>query len=188
MFQRAASRAPGSPGMRPRRRPSASSAPRSRCLRYSEINDEYSPSRRSSAPLPALSSRSYSASTPQLVRRGVPPRPPRPRRDLRIWYIAHATSVDNPNGSGVNLHHMVSLPRPQDSGITSEILPHAILTERGQRACAGRLTGTSPDDNVCERFHSTAAHHRQRRRAPCRSTDAVRRNRARRGRRPLLRA
>ena len=36
-------------------------APRSRCLRHSEISDVYKPSRRNSAPLPSLSSRSYSA-------------------------------------------------------------------------------------------------------------------------------
>lgn len=48
---------------RPRRwaSPSAASAPRSRCLRHSEISEVYSPSRRSSAPVPALLSRSYSA-------------------------------------------------------------------------------------------------------------------------------
>jgi hypothetical protein len=58
---RAFSRSTGSTGGLPEGVPSAWSAPRSRCLRHSEISEVYRPSRRSSAPLPALSSRSYSA-------------------------------------------------------------------------------------------------------------------------------
>src|SRR5579859_391051 len=46
---------------RPAGAANAWSAPSSRCLRHSEIIDEYSPSRRSSAPLAPLSQRSYSA-------------------------------------------------------------------------------------------------------------------------------
>src|SRR5579884_502866 len=49
----------GAAGGRPRGGESASSAPLSRCLRHSEINELYSPSRRSSAPLPCLFSDSY---------------------------------------------------------------------------------------------------------------------------------
>lgn len=37
------------------------SAPRSRCLRHKVMSDEYSPSRRNSAPLSAFASVSYSA-------------------------------------------------------------------------------------------------------------------------------
>src|SRR5206468_2391426 len=60
---RASFRSRGSAGGRPRRWPSPSPAraPLSRCLRHSEISEVYRPSRRSSAPLPALSSCSYSA-------------------------------------------------------------------------------------------------------------------------------
>jgi hypothetical protein len=57
------SRSRGSAPWRPAGSASASSAPRSRYLRHSEISDEYSPSRRSNAPLPAWSSVSYSART-----------------------------------------------------------------------------------------------------------------------------
>jgi len=39
------------------------SAPRSRCSRHAVINDEYKPSLRNNAPLPALSRVSYSART-----------------------------------------------------------------------------------------------------------------------------
>src|SRR5215207_4771080 len=58
---RATSRSRGSAGWRPAGLANASSAPRSRWRRHSEINDVYRPSRRSSAPLPALSRRSYSS-------------------------------------------------------------------------------------------------------------------------------
>lgn len=50
-----------SPGGRPGEAVNVWRAPWSRCLRRSEINDEYKPSRRSSAPLPSRSRRSYSA-------------------------------------------------------------------------------------------------------------------------------
>jgi hypothetical protein len=46
---------------RPGSTPNARSAPLSRCCRQLVINDEYKPSRRSNAPLPALSSCSYSS-------------------------------------------------------------------------------------------------------------------------------
>src|ERR671931_242030 len=69
---RALSRLSGSTGGRPRRAPSPSafSAPRSRCLRHSLIREVYRLSRRSRAPLPALSSRSYSARTRSLYAAG----------------------------------------------------------------------------------------------------------------------
>src|SRR5450432_1859439 len=56
----------GSAGFGPRDVDNACNAPRSRCLRHSVSNDEYRPSRRINAPLPFLSSRSYSARTSSL--------------------------------------------------------------------------------------------------------------------------
>jgi hypothetical protein len=41
----------------------SANAPRSRSSRHAEINDEYTPSRRNRAPLPALSNSTYSART-----------------------------------------------------------------------------------------------------------------------------
>ena len=80
---RATSRSRGSAGWRPAGLASASSAPRSRCLRHSEINEVYRPSRRSSAPLAALSRRSYSSKDPRLVLRRVPARATWPARGPR---------------------------------------------------------------------------------------------------------
>src|SRR5438067_1111819 len=59
---RASSCSRWSVGGRPGEALSAWSAPSSRCLRHSEIDDVYSPSRRRRAPLPLRSRRSYSSS------------------------------------------------------------------------------------------------------------------------------
>lgn len=58
---RAFSRSSGLAAGRPALAPRASTAPRSRCLRHSEMSEVSNPSRRSSAPLPSRSARSYSA-------------------------------------------------------------------------------------------------------------------------------
>jgi WhiB family transcriptional regulator, redox-sensing transcriptional regulator len=68
--RRANSRSRGSTGGRPRRCCSAASAPLSRCLRHSLISEVYRPSRLSSAPLPALSSCSYSSKIRSLYAAG----------------------------------------------------------------------------------------------------------------------
>src|SRR5512133_838077 len=65
---RAFSRSTGSTGGLPDGVPSTWSAPRSRCLRHSEMSEVYRPSRRNSEPLAALSRRSYSARISALYR------------------------------------------------------------------------------------------------------------------------
>src|SRR6266511_1262542 len=131
---RTTSRSRGSAGGRPDGVASACSAPRSRCLRHSETRDVYRPSRRSSEPLPALSSRSYSSRTRALYvaeyRRGPRARSGTSGSGSVVSPMAPAWACAFRESSVVVVTGEL-LPRPLSSMIQQPDLPHWRLTQRG---------------------------------------------------------
>jgi hypothetical protein len=130
--RRAFSPSSGSAGGRPRRCCNACRAPLSRCLRHSEIREVYRPSRRSSAPLPALSSCSYSPRIRSLVGGRVLPRRPGPLGHLGVGCGVHAVSVCPHLGGGHRRHRsVVVLSRPPLTYFSKASVSREVDTEGG---------------------------------------------------------
>jgi hypothetical protein len=135
----ASSRCSGSVGGRPRRL-ACPSAPLSCCLRHSEISEVYSPSRRSNAPLPALSSRLVLAQDPQLVGSRILPRWPGPLGHLQVGHPVHGLSLHPDLGGGHRRHRLVVVPsRPPLTYSSRASVSREIDTEAELRVRQGRL-------------------------------------------------